>query len=70
MSAREQGPPRSGIGLATHPARITAREKRGDEMKRFAIATLLAVLALGGVGTAWAFNDDTPLTGPDSIQAP
>jgi len=39
-------------------------------MKRFAIATLLVLVALGGAGTAWAFNDDTPLTGPDSIQAP
>jgi len=44
--------------------------ERGDEMKRFAIATLLVLVALGGAGTAWAFNDDTPLTGPDSIQAP
>jgi len=39
-------------------------------MKRFAIVTLLALVALSGVGTAWAFNDDVPLTGPDSIQAP
>ena len=27
-------------------------------MKRFALATLLALVALSGVGTAWAFNDD------------
>ena len=25
---------------------------------------------VSGVGTSWAFNDDTPVTGPDSIQAP
>jgi hypothetical protein len=39
-------------------------------MKRFALATLLALVTLSGVGTAWAFNDDNPLTGPDSVQAP
>jgi hypothetical protein len=40
-------------------------------MKKLSIAVLLALVALGGVGTSWAgFNDDTPLTGPDSIQAP
>ena len=39
-------------------------------MKRFGIAMLLVLVALSGVGAAWAFNDDTPLTGPDSIQAP
>ena len=39
-------------------------------MKRFGIALLLALVTLSGVGTASAFNDDTPLTGPDSIQAP
>ncbi len=38
-------------------------------MKRFGIAMLLVLVALSGVG-AWAFNDDTPLTGPDSIQSP
>ena len=39
-------------------------------MKKLSIAFLLAVVALSGVGTSWAFNDDTPLTGPDSVQAP
>jgi len=39
-------------------------------MKRFGIALLLALVALSGVGTASAFNDDTPPTGPDSVQAP
>jgi hypothetical protein len=39
-------------------------------MKRIGIAMLLALIALGGVGTAWAYNDDPPLTGPDAIQAP
>jgi hypothetical protein len=39
-------------------------------MKKLSIAFLLAVIALSGVGTSWAFNDDTPVTGPDAIQAP
>lgn len=39
-------------------------------MKRFGIALLLALVALSGVGTASAYNDDPPLTGPDSVQAP
>jgi len=39
-------------------------------MKKLSIALLLALVALSGVGTSWAFNDDTPLTGPDSVQAP
>ena len=39
-------------------------------MKHFGIAILLALVALSSVGAAWAFNEDTPLTGPDSIQAP
>ncbi len=39
-------------------------------MKRLGIAMLLVLVALSGVGAAWAFNDDPPLTGPDSIQAP
>jgi hypothetical protein len=39
-------------------------------MKRFGIALLLALVALSGVGMAWAYNDDPPLTGPDAIQAP
>ncbi len=39
-------------------------------MKHFGIAVLLALVALSGVGAAWAFNEDPPLTGPDSIQAP
>ena len=42
----------------------------GDEMKRLGIALLLVLAALRGAGAAWAFNDDPPLTGPDSIQAP
>jgi len=39
-------------------------------MKRLGIALLLVLVALRGAGAAWAFNDDPPLTGPDSIQAP
>jgi hypothetical protein len=39
-------------------------------MKRFGIAVLFVLVALSGVGAAWAFNDDPPVTGPDSIQAP
>jgi len=39
-------------------------------MKRFGIALLLALVALSGVGTVWAYNDDTPVSGPDAIQAP
>jgi len=39
-------------------------------VKKLSIALLLALVALSGVGTSWAFNDDTLLTGPDSIQAP
>jgi hypothetical protein len=45
-------------------------ERQVRNMKRFGIALLLALVALSGVGTASAFNDDTPLTGPDSVQAP
>jgi hypothetical protein len=39
-------------------------------VKRFGIAMLLALTVLGGVGTAEAYNDDPPTTGPDAIQAP
>jgi len=40
-------------------------------MKKLSIALLLALVALSGVGTSWAFNDDdTPVTGPDAVQAP
>ena len=39
-------------------------------MKRFSIALLLALVAVSGVGPAWAYNDDPPLTGPGAVQAP
>ena len=39
-------------------------------MKQLGIAVLLALVALAGVGTAFAYNDDTPISGPDAIQAP
>ena len=39
-------------------------------MKRFGIALLLALVALSGVGTASAYNDDTPVSGPDAVQSP
>jgi len=39
-------------------------------MKRFGIALLLALVALSGVGTASAYNDDSPVSGPDAVQAP
>jgi len=40
-------------------------------MKHFTIAFLLALVAVSGVvGTASAYNDDPPISGPDSVQAP
>jgi len=39
-------------------------------MKRISVAMLLALIALGGVSTARAYNDDPSTTGPEAIQAP
>ena len=47
-----------------------AGAKEGDEeVKRFGIAILLALIALGGAVAA-AAHDDPPITDPDPIQAP
>jgi hypothetical protein len=39
-------------------------------MKSLTIALLLALMGLGGIGVSWADRPDTPVTGPDAIQAP
>ena len=42
----------------------------GEEMKRLTIAVMLALVAVSGIGVSWADRPDTPVTGPDAIQAP
>jgi len=39
-------------------------------MKKLTIALLLALAAARGIGVSWADRPDTPVTGPDAIQAP
>jgi hypothetical protein len=39
-------------------------------MKKPTIAVLLALVAGGGIGVSWADRPDTPVTGPDAVQAP
>jgi len=40
-------------------------------MKKLSIALLFALVALTGIAaTASAYNDDPPISGPDSVQAP
>ena len=50
------------------PLRLISRQnERGEDMKRFGIALLLALVAFGGVGVAWAGPDGTSI---GSVQAP